>query len=52
MYCSWWNAVDEAAKKEAAEVAAKKKKEDWWVDSSYKGKAFLPLSSAPDKVCV
>lgn len=47
---TWWQAVDEAKKKADEEAAAKVKKEDWWTDSTYKGKTFLPLSTAPDKV--
>jgi hypothetical protein len=47
---TWWQAVDEAKKKAEEETAAKAKPEDWWTGSSYKGKTFLPLSTAPDKV--
>jgi hypothetical protein len=46
---TWFRAVDEAKKKEEEEAAAKKKKEDWWLDTNYKGKSFLPLSTAYDK---
>lgn len=46
---TWFQAVDEAKKKQEEEAAAKKKKEDWWTDTTYKGKAFLPLSTAYDK---
>lgn len=47
---SWWKALDEEKRKIEEEVAIKKKKEDWWTDSSYKGKVFLPLSTAYDKI--
>lgn len=47
---TWWQAVDEAKKKAEEEAASKKKKDDWWTDTTYKGKTYLPLSVAPDKV--
>jgi hypothetical protein len=47
---SWWKALDEAKKAAANAEAAKKKPEDWWTDTSYKGKAYLPLSTGLDKV--
>jgi hypothetical protein len=47
---NWWVAVDEAAAKTKSEEEEKKKKQDWWTSSSYKGKPFLPLSTASDKV--
>jgi hypothetical protein len=42
--------VDEAKKKVEEEIAAKAKPEDWCTGSAYRGKTFLPLSTAPDKV--
>lgn len=53
---SWWQAIDEAKQKAtaeakaAADAAAAAKKTDWWLDTTYNGKVFLPLSSAPDKI--
>lgn len=43
--------MDEAKKAaDAAAEAASKVPADWWVDTTYNGKQFLPLSTAPDKV--
>lgn len=54
---SWLDKVEEQKAAASSAAAAENKpsgadnaSSDWWKDTSYKGKAFLPLSSDPEKV--